>query len=156
MRSFGLPLAMLLAVAAPAASGGEAAQPAEEAKLCLARALYFEAGSEGEKAMEAVAAVVLNRVAHPEFPDDVCAVVEEGGEEEGCQFSFWCDGRSDAMEDEELARQAMEVAGRALAGEIDDPTGGALFFQRAGSGGKPTPDAERSRRIGDHVFFRLD
>lgn len=154
MRSFGPMFAMLLVCAA--ASGGRAAEPAEDAQLCLARALYFEAGGEGEEAMEAVAAVVLNRVAHPEFPDDVCAVVEEGDEDEGCQFAFWCDGRSDAMEDGEIARQATAVAARALAGGIDDPTGGALFFQRAGTGEKPTPDAERSRRIGDHVFFRLD
>ncbi|MGH6921343.1 MAG: cell wall hydrolase, partial [Geminicoccaceae bacterium] len=62
----------------------------QSAEHCLALAMYWEAQSEGPDGMLAVAAVVLNRVAHPEFPDTVCGVVRQGGESPPCQFSWWC------------------------------------------------------------------
>ena len=45
------------------------------ALLCLAAALYFEARSEPVDAQAAVAAVVLERVESPRWPDTVCEVV---------------------------------------------------------------------------------
>ena len=46
----------------------------------------------------AVAEVVLNRVDDRRFPDTVCGVTTQGaGSGRGCQFSYACDGNSDAM-----------------------------------------------------------
>jgi hypothetical protein len=78
-----------------AGSSEAAIENRSEATRCLALALYWEAKTEGRAGMLAVGSVVLNRVAHPEFPDTVCGVVKEGGEQPPCQFSWWCDGQSD-------------------------------------------------------------
>ena len=87
----------------------------DDAGRCLALALYWEAKTEGPEGMRAVASVVLNRVAHPEFPDTVCAVVTQGGEQPPCQFSWWCDGRSDQPTDARAWRLARQIAQAALA-----------------------------------------
>ena len=42
---------------------------------CLATNIYFEARSEDRVGQYAVAEVTLNRVASPDYPDDVCEVV---------------------------------------------------------------------------------
>ena len=60
---------------------------------CLSMAVYYEAASESYGGQQAVAQVVLNRVAHPAYPASVCGVVFQGSERTtGCQFSFTCDG----------------------------------------------------------------
>ena len=81
--------------------------------------------------MLAVASVVLNRVAHPQFPDTVCGVVKQGGEQPPCQFSWWCDGKSDVPRDAELWRLAQRLAAKLLTDPPEDPTRGALFFHSA-------------------------
>ena len=45
---------------------------------CLTEAIYFEAGNKGEPGRQAVAHVILNRVASKNFPDTVCSVIKEG------------------------------------------------------------------------------
>ena len=69
---------------------------------CLAQNIYFEARSEPVAGMLAVGHVVLNRVASDRFPDTVCKVIRQGGERRRhrCQFSWWCDGRSDKPHNE--------------------------------------------------------
>jgi spore germination cell wall hydrolase CwlJ-like protein len=54
--------------------------------LCLTVAIYYEARGEPIEGQAAVAQVILNRVQHPDFPDDACAVVFEPN-----QFSFVAD-----------------------------------------------------------------
>lgn len=150
MRRVSGALALLLAavpIAVPAA--------AEDAgEVCLARAVYFEALAEGREGMEAVAAVVLNRMAHDEFPETACAVVEDGGETPPCQFSYWCDGKSDQPEEAEPWALAREVANAALTAPPPDPTGGALFFHRTDIEPPFEEPRESTVTIGDHVFYR--
>ena len=66
--------------------------------------------------MAAVAQVVLNRRADPRWPGTVCGVVRQGGERPigRCQFSWWCDGRSDTPREREAWARAQEVAEAAL------------------------------------------
>ena len=66
-----------------------------ESRHCVALTMYWEARGEGRKGMLAVGSVVLNRVDDDRFPDSACGVVYQGGETPPCQFSWWCDGRSD-------------------------------------------------------------
>ena len=136
----------------PAASPVAAADGEQQA--CLARAVYFEALAEGRAGMEAVAAVVLNRIAHPEFPDTVCEVVQDGGETPPCQFSWWCDGKSDQPDDAEGYTLAREVADVALTAPPPDPTAGALFFHRTDVEPGFEIPREPTVTIGDHVFYR--
>ena len=93
---------------------------------CLAEAVYFEARGTGAEGETAVAHVVLNRSNDPKFPDTVCGVVADG-----CQFSYRCDGRPDALADPKARARAFRVAEAVLAAD-DDPTNGALFFHSPG------------------------
>ncbi|MDH4654831.1 cell wall hydrolase [Pseudomonas sp. JS3066] len=114
-------------------SEAQAVDPAGEAPLddaitCLARSIYWEAKGEPPHEMEAVANVVMNRLASDDFPDTVCAVVKQGSETKSCQFSWWCDGRPDEVVEEDRYELATEIARKALNGQLKDRTGGALYF----------------------------
>ena len=102
--------------------------PMDDSITCLARTIYWEAKGADEKDMTAVASVVLNRLAHDGFPDSICAVVKQGVERKSCQFSWWCDGRPDQVEEAERYALAKEIARKALNQQLQDPTGGALYF----------------------------
>ena len=52
-----------------------------------------------------MAHVVVNRSNDPKFPDSVCGVVADG-----CQFSYRCDGRPDALADPKARARAYRVA----------------------------------------------
>lgn len=123
---------------------------------CLARTIYWEARGSGVAEMEAVAAVVINRLRHEGFPSTICGIVKQGQEQGACQFSWWCDGRPDSVQDEKSYAVAKEVARRAINREVKDPTRGALYFHRKGL----SPDwAKKYIRtfIGDdHVFYKPD
>ena len=122
---------------------------------CLALAVYFEARSEPRTGKEAVAHVVLNRVQHAGFPGGVCDVVEQGSQGGHCQFSWYCDGRSDQPTSTRMWESAQDVAREVLAGQSDDPTGGALYFVRARAKRAAwTQRLTQVARIGSHVFYR--
>ena len=74
---------------------------------CLATNVYFEARNQGLKAKVAVALTTLNRMRLPEFPSTICKVVREGPvyaykkslpRRHKCQFSWYCDGKSDEIQ----------------------------------------------------------
>jgi len=134
--------------------GATSPTEAAEGELdCLALTLYWEAGDQGRDGMEAVAAVVLNRLEHPEFPDTICGVVEDGGETPPCQFNWWCDGKSDRPVDAGQWALARTLAEEVVSDPPDDPTGSALFFHASGVE-TPWRDRQRTATIGDHVFYR--
>lgn len=120
---------------------------------CLTRALYFEARGEPVRGQFAVAEVILNRVDSPDYPDSVCAVVEQGSRGR-CQFSFVCDGRSDRFRERAAYLQAGKIARLMLDGAPRLLTGGATHFHsravRPGWAGRMPRTAE----IGRHLFYR--
>ncbi|MGA4634027.1 cell wall hydrolase [Pseudomonas solani] len=114
-------------------SEAKAVDPAGEAPLddpitCLARSIYWEAKGAPAQDMESVANVVMNRLGNEQFPKTVCAVVKQGSESKSCQFSWWCDGRPDEAVEEERFTLAREIARKALNGQLQDRTHGALYF----------------------------
>ncbi len=150
-RLLALALAALgLLLADPVAASTRSAQQAR----CLALAMYWEAKSEGEEGMTAVASVVLNRVAHPQFPATVCAVVKQGGEAPPCQFSWWCDGKSDRPVEARAWATASRIAAHAVQKPPSDRTRGALFFHNTGIETPWTRRRERTVQIGHHIFYR--
>lgn len=102
--------------------------PLDDALTCLSRTIYWEAKGGGKADMEAVANVVLNRTGHNGFPDTVCGVVKQGQAQKHCQFSWWCDGRSDQVEEKNRYDLAKEIARRALNQQLTDRTRGAMYF----------------------------
>lgn len=140
---------------APPAARAAGREVPPDALRCLALAVYFEAGSEPQAGKQAVAHVVLNRAQHAGFPGGVCGVVQQGGEQRPCQFGWYCDGRSDQPTSARMWQSAQEVAREVLAGQVDDPTGGALYFAQARAK-RPawTQHLTQIARIGGHVFYR--
>ena len=61
---------------------------------CLTRNIYWEAAGEPFEGKVAVAQVTINRSNHPDFPKDVCAVVNQKTtfqQKVVCQFSWLCE-----------------------------------------------------------------
>ena len=121
------------------------------AQQCLAQVLYWEARGEGTQGMVAVASVVFNRVDDSRFPDSVCGVVHEGGETAPCQFSWWCDGKSDYPSHESSWTEVNRQATAMLTARPNDPTEGALFFH---SNSIKSPWRRKpTTQIGNHIFY---
>jgi hypothetical protein len=97
---------------------------------CLAMNIYHEARNEPAAGKLAVGHVVMNRVSDPRFPATVCEVVQQGGQtpRNGCQFSWWCDGRDDRPRNKRAWTESRFFATRIFAGTSKDPTGGALWY----------------------------
>jgi len=129
-------------------------EPLDEAIICLSRTIYWEAKGEGAAGMEAIANVVINRLGHEGFPNTVCDVVRQGHEQGACQFSWWCDGRSDDAEDEKSYAIAKEITRKALNRQLADRTGGALYFHQWKLAPSWSTSYIKTARIGDHVFYK--
>lgn len=123
---------------------------------CMALNIYWEANRSNELDLRAVAHVTFNRASDPAFPGSVCDVVTQGGERPlyTCQFSWWCDGRSDEPTDLAAWRRALGIAERVLTGQDVDPTNGALFFHNSSVTPSWSSRLQRTIRIGDHIFYR--
>ena len=134
-------------------AGAGPARAPNDAAHCLALATYWESKGCSRADMTAVGWVVLNRLADQEFPDEVCAVVKQGGETPPCQFSWWCDGKPDQPEDGADWRQARAVADELLSDPPPDPTGGALYFHSKDID-PPWPDLQKTVEIDCHIFYK--
>ncbi|TWA67212.1 cell wall hydrolase [Azospirillum brasilense] len=131
-------------------SPGPSAEGSGQAVDTLARTLWGEARGESVRAMEAVAAVVMNRVdrAHNQggcwWGGDVVAVCRLPG-----QFPCWdpdAPGRLGLLSvtaADPVFAAAQRIARRAVAGLLDDPTGGATHLHRAGE----NPQWARGRSV---------
>ncbi len=123
---------------------------------CLAVAIYHEARGESIRGQFAVAEVILNRVASRQFPNSICGVVYQGarGQNGGCQFSFACDGRSEAMPNRTAARKAQRISMLLSDGAYSRLTQGALFFHTTSVNPSWSQRFEQTAQIGAHLFFR--
>lgn len=130
------------------------AEPLDDAITCLARTLYWEAKGETEAAMQAIAYVVMNRLGHEGFPNTICGVVKQGQEQGSCQFSWWCDGREDNVEEEDRYVVAKEIARKVLNRQVNDPTGGAMYFHREDVAPNWSKIYVRTVQVGEHIFYK--
>ena len=131
------------------------ADPAAEI-ACLALNIYFEARGEPDQGKFAVGHVVLNRVASGRFPDTICGVIQQGGEVRRyrCQFSWWCDGRSDKPRHKRDWDLSNEIALNVYWGLSVDPTDGALWYHADYVSPAWRKDFEAGPKIGRHLFYR--
>lgn len=120
---------------------------------CLAQAVYFEARGEPIKGQAAVAEVVLNRVDSPLFPRTVCGVVNQRNAE-GCQFSYVCDGRSDAIADHAAWDRSTRIAAALIGGAPRSLTEGATHFHTPAVTPSWSRRYLRTATIGSHLFYR--
>jgi hypothetical protein len=127
------------------------------AQQCLTAAIYYEAASEPDSGQRAVAQVVLNRVAHPAYPNTVCGVVYQGSERStGCQFSFTCDGSLARRPNRLFWDRAADVARQALAGYVYAPAGLATHYHTLAVHPYWAPSLHYLLTIGAHRFYSFN
>ena len=163
-----LGLAIVLVVLSPPANPrandiqNELAQAA-----CLALNAYHEARGEPLMGQLLTIFVVLNRVDHPDYPATPCDVIFQGPMVESwrgdgttfparnrCQFSWWCDGKSDAIHND-IAYAKLFVLSRAvLAGKVSDFSNGATHYHATSV--SPKWGFIRLTQVGDHIFYRQE
>lgn len=127
-----------------------------EQETCLATAIYHEARGESVQGQFAVAEVILNRAASRKFPSSICGVVYQGarGQRGGCQFSFACDGRSEAMPNRTAAAKARRIAMLMSEGAHSRLTEGALYFHTTAVNPGWSRRFTQTSQIGAHLFYR--
>jgi spore germination cell wall hydrolase CwlJ-like protein len=128
----------------------------------LARTLWGEGRSEGQRGMEAIASVVLNRVAVAQerggywWGNDIVSVCQKP-----YQFSCW--NRSDpnykkllAVTDKDIYfATAIRIARRAVAGTLPDCAYGATHYHTNSVAPFWAEGADPVVIIGTHIFYRL-
>ena len=123
---------------------------------CLSEVLYYEARGEGVKGQKAVAEVVFHRMRTGNYGHSICAVVYEGADKPGCQFSFACNGELSRAKSAHAWLRAEILAARILTGEenLGDVTGGATSFHAVSVQPDWANELQRTVQIGNHVFYK--
>jgi len=152
----------------------------EPSAECLAMNMYHEARGQGIAGVLAVSFVVFNRVRDKRFPNTVCQVIQQGPTRESwktrkvknlsptlrkyypirnrCQFSWWCDGRSDETKDTKLYARYLKIANGMIRNEFSliDITDGATFYHADYVKPAWAKTKIRTIEIGDHIFYRWE
>lgn len=121
----------------------------------LARTLWGEARGEPVRGIEAVAAVVMNRVRRGGWWGDSVETVCR----KRAQFSCWNDTDPNRAklaavnQDNRVFRICVRVARRAIAGTVDDPTGGATHYHVRDCAPAWARGLDPCAEIGDHLFY---
>jgi len=150
-------------------AAAEAADFNDEMK-CMADNMYWESRNQSFRGLIAVGNVVMNRVADSRYPNTICEVVKQGPEikswksgeyfpkRDRCQFSWYCDGKSDEIPevDANLYEYVRALAVKVSDGFFGDITGGAThyhaYYVRPDWAETKTPTA----RVDAHIFYRWE
>ncbi len=121
--------------------------------FCLALNIYWEARSETIAGQLAVAEVTINRTLSDRFPDDICSVVTQRNAR-GCQFSWYCDGKSDKPRDREAWERSQLVAEIYLKNQdIINFTSGSTYYHADYVTPYWSKIFKKERQIGRHIFY---
>ena len=136
-----------------------------EAIVCLALNVYHEAKNQSLSGQIAVAEVVMNRVADSRYPNNVCDVVKQGLTyrwnpgfpiRNKCQFSWYCDGKSDVAKEKEAWEESLSVAKGVYYGYLDAYLEGATHYHAYYVNPSWAETKTYITRIDDHIFYRWD
>jgi len=137
----------------------------EAALVCLALNVYHEARDQPLIGQVAVAQVVMNRVRDDRYPDTPCDVVMQGPTytwaehypvRHRCQFSWYCDGKSDNTTDQGAYDKALMIAHGVYYGNLDDFVEGATHYHAIYVLPEWAESKTRIVQIGEHIFYRWD
>ena len=153
-------------------------QEEEPEAYCLAQNILFESSTEPLAGKIAVALVVLNRVNDARYPNTVCAVIKEGPVYESwktrkdpnlkpedriyfpvrhrCQFSWFCDGKSDNIKPTENWYESQIVALQIIDGKYDDITEGSTHYHATWVSPAWKHTLKFIGQIGDHLYYRWE
>ncbi len=144
---------------------------------CLAENIYHEARNQGTAGWLAVAAVTLNRVTDRRFPNTICEVVFQAETTESwrtkskdvpdieriyypvrhrCQFSWYCDGKPDDINQLGIYMDIMQFSKILLTSRVMmfDITDGATFYHADYVMPSWAKSKIKTIEIGDHIFYR--
>ena len=145
---------------------------------CLALNMYHEARGQGSAGLLGVSSVVLNRVKDKRFPNTICEVIYQGPTRESwktrqtpdpndavfypvrdrCQFSWYCDGRSDEPKEKKVYQRLLTIASSIVYNNISfiDITDGATHYHADYVRPAWAEVKTRTTRIGNHIFYRWE
>jgi len=130
---------------------------------CLALNIYHEARSESALGQEAVGLVTMNRVYDKRYPDTVCDVVYQSHmDSKGrpirnkCQFSWFCDGKSDTIHDTESFDKVLILSESILKsyGIERDITDGAVMYHASYVKPYWASSYIKTSRVDSHIFYK--
>jgi N-acetylmuramoyl-L-alanine amidase len=120
----------------------------------LALNMYHEARGEGDKGMIAVSHVVLNRARSGTFPDSVRNVITQKNAA-GCQFSWYCDGKSDVPEERDAWVHCILLARVILDTYNPDTYNSDIMFYHAKKVDPIwTNEMIKVASIGNHIYYK--
>ena len=140
-------------------------------EYCMALNIYHESRSDNLAGQFAVADVVLNRVRDRRWPNTICDVITEGPISKWwkethnkivpvrhrCQFSWYCDGKSDDVKDAESWRKAQTTAYQIINRNLmRGITEGATHYHATYVDPSWNKRFRIIGRIGAHVFYRAE
>lgn len=131
---------------------------------CLALNIYYETRGSNYADRVAVADVVINRVEDTRYPDTICEVVKQGNKHPDgsmkrnqCQFSWYCDGKSDRPQDTDAWIDAQQIAWFMVWDRKHRGiTEGATHYHANYVEPRWAKDLQLVGRIGVHIFYRWE
>ena len=131
---------------------------------CLAQNIYYETRSSNRADRMAVADVVINRVNHTYYPNTICGVVQQGKQyadgrmkRNMCQFSWYCDGKSDYPTNLDAWVEAQMIAYNMMVhNDARGITEGATHYHATYVSPEWARDFALVGRIGEHIFYRWE
>jgi len=131
---------------------------------CLALNIYYEARSSNRADRMSVADVVINRVNHTYYPNTICEVVQQGKQHASgqmvrnkCQFSWYCDGKSDWPTNMDAWVEAQQIAYNMMVhNDARGITEGATHYHATYVSPAWARDFALVGRIGEHIFYRWE
>ena len=141
-----------------------------EEERCMALNIYHGSRSENLAGKYAVADVVLNRVRDDRYPNTICDVIYQGKHKPSwkdpsrlvplrnqCQFSWYCDGKSDDAADADAWNEATTIAYHIIQhGKYRGLTEGATHYHTTWVSPYWAPTLQQVGTIGSHIFYRQE
>jgi N-acetylmuramoyl-L-alanine amidase len=135
----------------------------EEQLTCLAKNIYMEARGESLAGQIAVGLVTINRVYDKRFPNTICEVVFQSKKDKKgnplrhkCQFSWYCDGKSDKIYDWKTYKRIKELSMRIVAGMYSGMVEGATYYHADYVQPDWSLEYRTITQIDDHIFYIRD
>lgn len=137
---------------------------------CLAMNIYYEARGSNLADKAGVADVVLNRVNDTRYPNTICEVVHQGEQKPSwkdetkmvmvrnrCQFSWYCDGKADDPQDEDLWNESQLIAYQMLEyGKFRGISEGATHYHATYVNPSWARTLQQVGRLGSHIYYRWE
>ena len=142
-----------------------------QAAVCLAKNMYYEARNQGLAGQLAVSLVVMNRVKDDRYPNTICEVVEQGPVRESwkkngvfypirnrCQFSWYCDGKSDEPKEPTTYGRLLDLSLDLVYDDLQvvDFTEGATHYHADYVFPAWRKSKTKTVEIADHIFYRWE